>query len=269
MSTMHNLRFFLIPCDRNKRPLTPHGEKDASDDPAVIEEWRRSYPGCNWAIATGPSGLIALDEDCYKEVYDPDWCLCANGTMNLEKTVEWRSARGGRVRIYRRQENVVVPSHNGIRPAVDVKASTGYVLIPPSQNAEGQRYQWTNKPSEVPVAHAPQTLVDFILNYKSRAKERPTTASGSSDMVFLRAGDGRWEHVRRLGGVMRREGCGYEVILTALSAFAKLQCEYDVTLRHEELERLVRWLVTNPVGAKLRVVVDDDDDDDDDDLEEK
>lgn len=247
------MKFFLIPCDNNKRPLTQHGEKDASADTGQWDLWKRRWPGCAWAIATGPSGLIAVDEDCYKAVWTAGILEKAVGVTSLPDTVEWRSGRGGRVRLYK--TDIKVTAKNGILPGVDIKAGTGYVLCPPSRNAEGQKYTWTRSPQEFEVAEAPKELVDWLIAQKAvkgaAGKPRATNTDGH-EQVFLRGGDGRWEFVRRLGGLLRREGCGYDTIFDALRSFVEHQCEPDETLRDSELERLAGWLMSVPIGAQAR-----------------
>lgn len=255
---MKKLKFHLMPISRaTKRPITAHGEKDASDQPNQLEFWRGMYPGCNWAIATGPSGLIAVDLDAYKPVFVDGAIEAACGVIAFPKTVEMRSARGGRVLLFKRPEGVEVSSRLGVLPAVDVKASSGYVLCPPSVNAEGQPYTWVNKPTDTPIAEAPPELVAFLLDRaRSAAKKganKPRRQNGPVEEVYLQGGDGRWEFVRRLGGILRREGCGYDVIKAALMIFVDRQCEYDETLRIEEIDRLCRWLCEQPIGVEARL----------------
>ena len=49
----------VFPCT-GKRPVTPHGCKDATTDPAQIEEWWGNGSIYNVAIATG-NGLVVLE----------------------------------------------------------------------------------------------------------------------------------------------------------------------------------------------------------------
>lgn len=249
---MSKLRFHLIPCSQHKTPLTKNGEKDASNDPEVLQAWRAQHPSCNVAIATGPSGLIAVDEDTYKAAYVAGALERLVGA-ELPPTVEWASARGGRVRIFRRPDGVTVPPKNGIIPGVDVKASAGYVLIPPSKNAEGQPYTWVRGPKDNAIADAPPELVRFCVEHKTPPGARPQRAVNGAQELYLRSGDGRWEFLRRLGGILRREGCGEAVLRAALSEFAEKQCEPDETVRPSEIDRMVSWLLTVPVGMDAQL----------------
>ena len=55
----------VFPCSpHGKRPLTPHGFKDATTDPTQIRRWWKQWPDANIGIPTGKaSGLLALDVD--------------------------------------------------------------------------------------------------------------------------------------------------------------------------------------------------------------
>ncbi len=52
----------IFPVNANKKPLTTHGFKDATSDPAAIEAWRRKWPHCEfgWAV---PAGVVVVDVD--------------------------------------------------------------------------------------------------------------------------------------------------------------------------------------------------------------
>ena len=56
--------WFIFPCEPNgKQPLTAHGYKDASNDPAQIEEWWEKWPDANIGLACDKSEVVALDGD--------------------------------------------------------------------------------------------------------------------------------------------------------------------------------------------------------------
>ena len=55
-----------------KRPNLPHWQERGSNDPAHVDAaWRGRYAEHNYAILTGPSGLVVLDADTAP--VPPDW----------------------------------------------------------------------------------------------------------------------------------------------------------------------------------------------------
>ena len=53
-----------------KRPLTelaPQGHKNATSDPAIIEQWWTEHPAANIGLNLEASGLVCIDVDSYKE----------------------------------------------------------------------------------------------------------------------------------------------------------------------------------------------------------
>lgn len=251
---MKLLQFYLIPINRGKKvPATPNGEKNASNDWGQVQQWRERLPGCNFAICTGPSDLIVLDFDSYKPNFVEGSLEAACKISAFPETAEIRSARGGRVLLYKRNGQDV-PSRNSVLPAIDVRANTGFILCPPSKNAEGQPYTWVRKG---PIVAAPPELVAFLQdkqrNVAKRGETKPRRTAPEGEEIYLKAGDGRWEFLRRLGGLLRREGCGPATLFAALNTFAEQQCEDDPTISYQEISRLCTWLAEQPIGVNARI----------------
>jgi len=139
-------------CDREdcgnagKHPLTPSGCKDASSDPAVIQQWWTLWPKANVAIATGEaSGIFVIDID----VADGK-----NGAASLAKLeaeigpiprdAVVRTGSGG-WHIYLKLADLPIRnSASKIGEHIDVRGSGGYVVAPPSLHKSGNHYVWEN-----------------------------------------------------------------------------------------------------------------------------
>jgi hypothetical protein len=113
------------------------GCKDATSDPATIRKWWANDPEANVAIATGHlvdvididglPGQISIADD--PEVLDG---LVVIGSVS--------TPRPGGLHYY----IAATGSGNraGILPSVDHRGRGGYVVAPPSVNADGERYVW-------------------------------------------------------------------------------------------------------------------------------
>jgi hypothetical protein len=124
----------VFPCGANKAPLTQHGFKSASLDPATIGRWWGRWPDALIGVPTGaPSGLLVLDLDV------------KNGNDGINVFEALRAGRGlpphplvrtgsGGLHLY----FAVVPgrrvgsSAGRIAPGVDVRGDGGYAVVPPS-----------------------------------------------------------------------------------------------------------------------------------------
>jgi hypothetical protein len=135
----------LFPCSPGtKDPATPHGWKDASNDPAQIAEWQKVNPDFNWAVACGPSGLFVFD-------IDPaglDWwhkLLERDATIKaaVDRAFTVRTPKGG-LHVYFRGEGPSTASR--IAEGIDTRGgimrggeivSGGYVILPGSTTKAG------------------------------------------------------------------------------------------------------------------------------------
>jgi Bifunctional DNA primase/polymerase, N-terminal len=121
-----------------KAPLTVHGFKDATTDPAMIHEWWGQLPAANVAIATGAPGPDVLDVDVKPE---------GSGFAALNR-LKRAGLLTGAARLVRTRSGGMHVYYTGTdegchalpRYHLDFKASGGYVLAPPS-SVHGRAYE--------------------------------------------------------------------------------------------------------------------------------
>jgi len=121
----------VFPCKPDgKEPLTMHGFKDATTDPAIIRSWWARWPDANIGIATGEPGPDVVDVDVKGGVngYTALNKLRRAGLLSGASALV-RTPSGG-LHVYfagTSQECGRLPEHG-----LDFKARGGYVLAPPS-----------------------------------------------------------------------------------------------------------------------------------------
>jgi hypothetical protein len=143
--------------------LAYHGLKDASHDPAFIDQWSASWPDMNIGIRTGEeSKLIVVDLDTKNNGIDSFYSICeryGNGIM----PDTWRVITGsGGMHLYFRHPGRVIPNSAGkIGPGIDVRGDGGYVVAPPSSHISGNHYRWdpANNFKTHPLADPPPWLI--------------------------------------------------------------------------------------------------------------
>jgi hypothetical protein len=150
----------IFPClPRDKRPATPHGLKDATTDPIEIENWWHQNPNCNIAIATGAvSGVFVIDLDGADAEAELRKLEAQHG--DLPATVESITGRGRHL-FFKCPEKLVRNSASKIATGIDVRATGGYVIAPPSIHPSGKRYCWSID-SAATFAAAPDWLLSII-----------------------------------------------------------------------------------------------------------
>ena len=108
-----------------------HGFKDATDDADQMEQWARRFPNANIGIATGASsGLVVIDIDP-RNGGTASMCKLGGKGMTFPPCPTVRTGNGGR-HLYFAFPVGLASSLNKLGPGIDVKATGGYVVAPPS-----------------------------------------------------------------------------------------------------------------------------------------
>jgi hypothetical protein len=121
----------VFPCGADKRPLTAHGFKDASADPARV---RTLFSGAQATMIGVPTGeitdVVIIDVDRKENRQGGDWLAANSHRMPQTRTI--RTGSGG-LHIYLKHPGQRVKNSNDkIAPGIDVRGDGGYVIVPPS-----------------------------------------------------------------------------------------------------------------------------------------
>jgi hypothetical protein len=129
----------------DKRPLTPHGVKDATRDLALIRHWwEERFPGAMIGVALGEisGGWIVVDidaKDGKASGFDTMHDLASRGFI-LPPTEGCVLTPSNGLHLWFRSRLPCPPSK--ALPGIDLLSDGKYVIAPPSRLADGRRYQF-------------------------------------------------------------------------------------------------------------------------------
>jgi Bifunctional DNA primase/polymerase, N-terminal/AAA domain/Primase C terminal 1 (PriCT-1) len=208
---------------RDKRPLSLHGFQDATLDIAQLVRWWAEFPDAGVGIATGTrSGLVVLDVDPRNNGHHSMAAIRAQ-YGDLGPTPEAQTGGGGRHLFFKLPPGESLPSAKPW-PGIDIKADGGYVVACPSVHPSGVMYRWVKglEPDRLPLAPAPDWLLEILRTRKTQAISTPDPVASHSSGVFL---DGsRNASLTSLAGTMQRRGMSPEGILAALTVENEARC---------------------------------------------
>jgi hypothetical protein len=193
----------VFPCNpMNKRPLVKAdvdaqgreipdtgGVYKASTDPDIIRRWWTQWPKAMIGLATGAAaGVFVVDIDAGVDAETGE-TFDAGGLLRqlqehlgckLPDTWVTQTPRGGRHLFFQFPSGSGLGNRAALINRVDVRGEGGYVILPPSNRADGRPYRWgASQPvlkNELP-AKAPQVLLDCILRLGKWAPASPPPAS--------------------------------------------------------------------------------------------
>jgi hypothetical protein len=159
-------------------PCAPRGLKNATTDGTVISKWFEGNIVPNLAVCCGEeSGIMVLDvdprnggdESLAKLGKLPDTAIVATG--------------GDGKHFYFRQACPISSGAHRLGPGLDIKATGGYVLIPPSNHISGGTYKWLRDP-RAGIAELPRNLLNQLIKSKAlRGIRQVKTDSSSADTI--------------------------------------------------------------------------------------
>lgn len=185
----------VFPCNptstkpKAKTPLTPRGFKDATTNPDQIRAWWQQWPSALIGGAMGPtSGVFAVDPDVPKEPGDPDglaaWNALAERHGGVPPTHSHETPSGGRHVLFAYPEGLRITNKEGALKGtgINVRGDGGYVIMAPSQMADGRVYRVADEFDFWTFAAAPEWLLDLITAEPEKTEEpRPEPGPQSED----------------------------------------------------------------------------------------
>lgn len=153
-----------------KHPRTPRGVHEASIDPGQVASWWARWPDANVGVATGArSGLLVLDIDLPDGPTSLRTLQARHG--RLPRTCSQTTGSGGRQLLFA-DPGTTIGNRTRVWPGVDVRGDGGYIVVPPSRHAIGDRYRWT-------VAAPPAPPPRWLLQALTRTHREPAHRHGT------------------------------------------------------------------------------------------
>jgi hypothetical protein len=228
-----------------KTPLTAHGLKDASTDPAVVTAWWQQWPEANIGIVTGGKASFW--------VLDIDGAEGENTLSALEEkygalpqTVEVITGGGGRHLYFQYpQQGAIFNSAGRLGLCLDVRGNGGYVVAPPSIHETGRRYEFSVDSHDW-ILPAPAWLVDLVQRPEGKKSAVPV-----SEWLNLAKGviEGqRNSSLARLAGKLLQ--CGFDPLMTLELCHAWNEARCKPPLEQAEVTRTVNSIAGRELARR-------------------
>ena len=203
----------VFPLD-GKVPRVPRGFLNATTDVAQIRQWWATWPDAGVAIATGaPSGLFVLDVDGETGADSLHELELEHG--ELPETVRCKTGGGGEHYYFKHTGGEIRNSAGKLGPGLDVRATGGYVVAPPTVHPSGRRYEWDAAPEDAELAPPTAWLIaDATSRRNGTSRVGETIRHGRQHSTLV-----------SLAGTMRKRGLSAAEIDAALQVVNRERCE--------------------------------------------
>ena len=238
--------FRVFPVKPDKKPLTAHGLKDATQTQSGVREYWSRWPDAGIALVT--DGLMVLDFDAKNGGFESKAIIEAKYGL-LPRTRTHRTGGGGEHFIYRNpngadiRNTVTFAGYKG----VDLRATGGYIVAPPSMHESGARYKVLD---DSEIALAPDWMIELATKRKVRSWHPAAETSPIPEGQ-------RNARLASFAGTMRRRGMSQEAIEAALLEVNQGQC--SPPLSEDEVKRVARSVTRykpeTPPGKPVPAIV--------------
>lgn len=213
--------FSIIPVMPNKKPFVPWTEYQGRR--ATVEEirtWWGKWPKAMIGICTGAiSGIFVVD------------CDSPEGFEAVQKLIPEsllmptaRTPRGGWHLYFRWLQDYKLTVGAGVLPGVDFRNDGGYIVAPPSINAEGKGYEWQKGLSldDIEPPSMPSELYNALYNKNKKSYYRGGVDTLVDTADFFTAGR-RDEDLFSIANALVKSNLPEKIIKQALEIIA-LNC---------------------------------------------
>lgn len=243
------LGWYVFPCvPGDKKPLTPHGFKDATRDPKTIRDWWAKHPLANIGVDCGRSKLAVVDLDVKAGADGPgEW---ANLGIDDSSALEQETPSGGIHKIWSTADGIKSTAGK-LAPGIDTRGEGGYIVVAPSRTPQGS-YIW--EASSHPQDQAPGMLPSELSNLLKQNGHKPADLWDSAANPDVETSD-LPEHITEgernvrltsLAGKLRRSGLTADEMAPTLQKFNEKHC--DPPLGVQEIEAIAESIERYPPG---------------------
>lgn len=246
-------------------PLSP-GEKipikgmewktAATSNPETIQKMWEQYPTANIAIVTG--NLIVIDLDLDEEkgkngIKELERYIADNGAF--PETAKVKTGRGG-MHLYYTTAEELRNSAGKLLPGVDIRASGGYIVAPPSVHKNGNRYEWIDGvPKAGDIAAADENVLKFMHSADNKKKKAPAIKPRTVELVQFCTEGQRNDTLFRAAAALQAKGYEDALIVSEIERMNAEQC--SPSLEEKEVAEICRSAIERyPKGiVKIRAAV--------------
>jgi hypothetical protein len=187
----------------------------ATKDETMLSGWFDNYPDANIGIACGTrSGIVVLDIDKEHGGYESLQELTEKYGA-LPKTPVSITGSGGEHIFFKAPKIDLRNSAGKLGKGLDIRASGGYVVVPPSIHPNGNEYVWSISPSEIELADMPEWMIDLL-------KENEIKKESVKESVIVEGG--RNDYLTKMAGAMRRKDFSEDAIFAAIQIDNREKC---------------------------------------------
>jgi putative DNA primase/helicase len=240
----------VFPCDlATKAPLTSHGFKDATRDEEQIREWWRENPDAMIGTPTGKL-FVVLDIDLRQD-RQIDGYKSLPGWRDLSSVIVQTPSGGAHLYFF--SDGTVCNSTDRIAPGVDTRGEGGYVILPPSRNAEGGSYRFLkgsqDEIDDLPP-FPPELLAKLDPVHQAEGADDP-----DADPILIAAAlsaipndDVGWDDWKRIALATWRATAGSEEGFEAFDKWSQKSRKYDAETTRKTWQDIARSPPTR-IGA--------------------